>query len=88
MTKKQILIDEAVVRQAQERPQNCGTGYCSCIECLYEQPAPAQEPLPKSEWPKHPSAYKDEEYHGYAKSDLDDYAMQVLAAHGITSKKD
>ena len=23
----------------QQRPQNCGTGYCSCIECPYEQPA-------------------------------------------------
>ena len=21
----------------QQRPQNCGTGYCSCIECPYEQ---------------------------------------------------
>ena len=21
----------------QERPQNCGTGYCSCIECVMEQ---------------------------------------------------
>jgi hypothetical protein len=25
----------------QERPQNCGTGYCSCIECVME-PAPVQ----------------------------------------------
>ena len=24
---------------AEQRPQNCGTGYCSCIECPYEQPA-------------------------------------------------
>ena len=22
---------------AQQRPQNCGTGYCRCIECPYEQ---------------------------------------------------
>jgi hypothetical protein len=28
---------------AQKRPQNCGTGYCSCIECVME-PAPVQEP--------------------------------------------
>ena len=27
----------------QKRPQNCGTGYCSCIECLFEQPE--QEPV-------------------------------------------
>ena len=30
---------------AQQRPQNCGTGYCSCIECLFEQPAQQQEPV-------------------------------------------
>lgn len=29
----------AAIRKAQQRPQNCGTGYCSCIECPYEQPA-------------------------------------------------
>ena len=49
------------------------------------QPAPVQEPvaLPKGEWPKHPSPYVNDEYRGYLKSDLDDYAMQVLAVHGI-----
>ena len=26
----------------QKRPQNCGTGYCSCIECVME---PAQRPI-------------------------------------------
>jgi hypothetical protein len=26
-----------------KRPQNCGTGYCSCIECVMP-PAPVQEP--------------------------------------------
>jgi hypothetical protein len=25
-----------------ERPQNCGSGFCSCIECVME---PAQEPV-------------------------------------------
>ena len=39
-------LRQALDQPAQERPQNCGTGYCSCIECLYEQPAPAQEPDP------------------------------------------
>lgn len=32
------LLNESItaLRQAieQERPQNCGTGYCSCIECV------------------------------------------------------
>jgi len=34
------------VREAldKKRPQNCGTGYCSCIECVME---PAQEPAPR-----------------------------------------
>jgi hypothetical protein len=30
----------------QKRPPNCGTGYCSCVECVMEppaQPAPVQE---------------------------------------------
>ena len=44
---------------------------------------PAREPLNKSEWPKHPSAYVNDEYIGYSKSDLTSYAMQVLQAHGI-----
>jgi hypothetical protein len=32
------------LEQPAQRPPNCGTGYCSCVECLFEQPAPAQEP--------------------------------------------
>ena len=28
------------VKPAQKRPQNCGTSYCSCIECVME---PAQQ---------------------------------------------
>jgi hypothetical protein len=34
------------VPTVQKRPQNCGTGYCSCIECVME-PAPVQEPALK-----------------------------------------
>lgn len=29
---------KALEQPAQKRPQNCGTGYCSCIECVMEQP--------------------------------------------------
>ena len=53
-------IREALVEQpAQQRPQNCGTGYCSCIECPYEQPAQQQEPVGKwmgdcIEWTENP----------------------------------
>ena len=31
-----IAIRKALEQPAQKRPQNCGTGYCSCIECLFE----------------------------------------------------
>jgi hypothetical protein len=31
-------IQEALAQPAQKRPQNCGTGYCSCIECVMEPP--------------------------------------------------
>jgi hypothetical protein len=27
-------IKEALAQQEQKKPQNCGTGYCSCIECV------------------------------------------------------
>jgi hypothetical protein len=27
-------IKEALAQTEQKRPQNCGTGYCSCIECV------------------------------------------------------
>jgi hypothetical protein len=30
--------------KAEHRPPNCGTGFCSCIECPYVQPA-EQEPV-------------------------------------------
>jgi hypothetical protein len=35
-------IKQARSAPVQKRPQNCGTGYCSCIECVME-PAPVQE---------------------------------------------
>jgi hypothetical protein len=32
--------------KAEQRPPNCGTGFCSCIECPYVQPkAEPQEPV-------------------------------------------
>jgi hypothetical protein len=33
-------IAKNTVPTLQKRPQNCGTGYCSCVECVME-PAPA-----------------------------------------------
>ena len=48
---------------------------------VYLDTPPQRRPLPKGDWPKHPSP--DDKYIGYDTTDLDDYAMQVLAAHGI-----
>jgi hypothetical protein len=44
---QQITIDkleQALATPVQKRPQNCGTNYCSCVECVME-PAPVQEPV-------------------------------------------
>jgi hypothetical protein len=41
----QIIIREALAQPEQKRPQNCGTGYCSCIECVMEQ-AKGPSPIP------------------------------------------
>ena len=49
---------------------------------LYTSP-PQRKPLPKDTWPTKPSSYVNDRYRGYSKSDLHDYAMQVLNAHGI-----
>ena len=34
-------INQALAAPAQ-RPQNCGTGYCSCIECVVDTPLAPQ----------------------------------------------
>ena len=38
---RSVAIAKNTVPTLQKRPQNCGTGYCSCIECVIE-PAPVQ----------------------------------------------
>ena len=45
------IIAAQAAPAAQERPVNCGTGYCSCIECPFEPPAApaAREPYDKTE---------------------------------------
>jgi len=48
---------------AQKRPQNCGTGYCSCVECVMEPAAPVQEPVAWMQSDEvHISLWKDD-YH-------------------------
>ena len=39
-------IKAALAQPEQKRPQNCGTGYCSCIECVMEPPQ--RKPLTES----------------------------------------
>jgi hypothetical protein len=34
-------VSKALAASVQKRPQNCGTSYCSCVECVME-PAPVQ----------------------------------------------
>jgi hypothetical protein len=38
---RSVAIAKNTVPILQKRPQNCGTGYCSCVECVME-PAPVQ----------------------------------------------
>jgi hypothetical protein len=38
MTLKQVLEAQHTAPKAStQRPPNCGTGYCSCVECLVEE---------------------------------------------------
>jgi hypothetical protein len=48
MDKAITAIKQALETPVQKRPQNCGTGYCSCVECVME-PAPVQ-PSIKQGW--------------------------------------
>ena len=38
-----------VAEQAERRPQYCGTGYCSCIECPYKEQQIEQSKLTEDE---------------------------------------
>jgi hypothetical protein len=47
MQEAHATIKQALAAPVQKRPPNCGTGYCSCVECVMEpaaQPA-QQEPI-------------------------------------------
>jgi hypothetical protein len=45
---RSVVIAKNTVPTLQKRPPNCGTGYCSCVECVME-PAPVQEPVGEKE---------------------------------------
>lgn len=38
--------------KAEQRPQNCGSGFCSCIECPFEPSKPEQADVP-NDWREH-----------------------------------
>ena len=58
----------------QKRPQNCGTSFCSCIECVMDEQEPVtllpdgsafgvmSFPLPDDHWLYTPNEYRDGEY--------------------------
>jgi hypothetical protein len=80
-----LMMPQAAPPAAQQIDEAYAVGYSNGMTEGYEAgkayAAAQRKPLPKGEWPKHPSV--DDPYIGYDKSDLNDYAMQVLAAHGI-----
>ena len=39
-------VQPVPLTDVQKRPPNCGTGYCSCVECVME---PAAQPAPEPE---------------------------------------
>ena len=78
----------------QKRPQNCGTGYCSCIECLFEQPAqnPDESKCPlcyndpsNIKQPAQPQQDFSDAYQG-AREDLAIWKKRTLEAEALNRK--
>ena len=51
---RSVVIAKNTVPTLQKRPPNCGTGYCSCVECVME---PAPVPELHKENPYYPATY-------------------------------
>jgi hypothetical protein len=62
---RSVVIAKNTVPTLQKRPPNCGTGHCSCVECVME-PAPVQEPVA---WQVHPFDYGIGHQGVYARTD-------------------
>ena len=45
--------------EPQKRPQNCGTGYCSCIECVMEPTVPDALTAADKEFPEYTQGWND-----------------------------
>lgn len=76
-------LEHSAIYDNHSEMQSCIRAVALRIKTLADPQQAQRKPLPQGEWPKHPSPYVNDQYRGYLKSDLDDYAMQVLAAHGI-----
>lgn len=46
------------------RPINCGTGHCSCVECLFEKPPEPKAPVPDCRTCEHLTVRKDNCFQG------------------------
>ena len=64
---------EPVYSEPVKRPQNCGTGYCSCIECPYE----AEQAKQKPSCNQHPDAP-----HGFARNASHNAGRYVCECEG------
>jgi hypothetical protein len=87
------LFAEPQPKAEQKRPQNCGTSFCSCIECVMEpEPKAEQSPLTDEEIEKKVEDelvnYWNGEYIDTtgARDCLTSFARAIEAAHGIGDK--
>jgi hypothetical protein len=52
-------IAKNTVPTLQKRPQNCGTGYCSCVECVMEPAVPDAFGTREGEHPQYIQGWND-----------------------------
>jgi len=56
---KPVYVAEQPAHAPQKRPQNCGTGYCSCIECVMEPTVPDAIGPNEDELPAYAAGWND-----------------------------
>ena len=52
-------IKQALAAPVQKRPPNCGTGYCSCVECVMEPAVPDAFGTREGEHPEYIQGWND-----------------------------
>ena len=71
----------------QKRPQNCGTSFCSCIECVMEpEPKAEQSPLTDEQIDKLLGSYHIRHWGNIRCEYHRSIARAIEAAHGIGDK--